>query len=130
MSQPTRGVAVGFLERFMTALASGNAEALVATLAEDVTLWSDGGGQGRAALKPAHGSRAVSRLLLGISRLHPAARTQVLWVDGAPMIAVLEAGRVSAALIFACTHQATVHSIYFVTNPEKLGAVAAALQCS
>ena len=46
--------------------------ALEATLAEDVTLWSDGGGQVVAALRPVRGAANVARFVASIVRHAPA----------------------------------------------------------
>jgi len=46
----------------------GDLQGLIALLAEDITLWSDGGGQVAAALKPLHGTVKVAKFLLAILR--------------------------------------------------------------
>ena len=51
---------------------SGDMDALISLLADDVTLWSDGGGRVVAARNPIHGSDRVARFLLGIMREAPA----------------------------------------------------------
>jgi|SRR5918994_3563945 RNA polymerase sigma-70 factor (ECF subfamily) len=53
---------------FLEACLSGDMEALLPLLSEDVTLYSDGGGKARAALKPIHSADKVARLLLGVLR--------------------------------------------------------------
>ena len=43
-------------------------EALLELLSEDVTLYSDGGGKTRAALRPIYGADSVARFLTGMLR--------------------------------------------------------------
>jgi RNA polymerase sigma-70 factor, ECF subfamily len=52
----------------LKACLSGDMEALLSLLSEDVTLYSDGGRKARAALKPIHGADGVARLLPGVLR--------------------------------------------------------------
>src|SRR3989442_6937649 len=47
------------LERFSRAASTGDMDGLLALLAEDITLWSDGGGKVVAALKPIQGADQV-----------------------------------------------------------------------
>lgn len=56
------------LERFVAALATGDAAAVAATLHPDVVFLSDGGGVVRAARRPVAGAEKVARLLVGLAR--------------------------------------------------------------
>jgi len=51
---------------FMRACTLGDLPALVATLADDITVWSDGGGRVQAARKPVRGAEKAARFLLHI----------------------------------------------------------------
>ncbi|MFF4366977.1 RNA polymerase sigma-70 factor [Streptomyces sp. NPDC001594] len=53
-------------ERFLTACAGGDINAVLAMLAPDVTAWSDGGGKVTAARRPLHGPDHVARWLFGV----------------------------------------------------------------
>ena len=59
------------LEGFLRASLSGDMEALLALLSEDVILYSDGGGKTQAALKPIYGADRVARFLSGILKKAP-----------------------------------------------------------
>ncbi|MEO6194517.1 MAG: hypothetical protein ABIS20_16015 [Thermoanaerobaculia bacterium] len=59
------------LRGFLSALKDGNLEGMVSLLARDATLYSDGGGKVRAALKPVPTGDSVARFLLGIWRQAP-----------------------------------------------------------
>ena len=61
-------------ERFFAAVAGGDIEALLAVLAPDVVLISDGGGKAKAARRPIAGADKVARFLVGHraeGRRHP-----------------------------------------------------------
>jgi len=60
------------LAKFATACLTGNIQELLSALAPEVCLISDGGGKIKAASKPVHGPRAVSRLVMGIRKIQPA----------------------------------------------------------
>lgn len=53
-------------DRFLTACAGGDINAVLEMLAPDVTAWSDGGGKVTAARRPLHGPDHVARWLFGV----------------------------------------------------------------
>ena len=55
-------------ERFFAAVGGGDLEALLAALAPDVVLISDGGGKAKAALRPITGADKVARFLVAIAQ--------------------------------------------------------------
>lgn len=63
-AEATRAV----MQRFMTALAMNDAEAMAACLCDDVVMLNDGGGVHHAARKPLHGADRVVKFTLGVSR--------------------------------------------------------------
>ena len=54
-------------ERFLAAAAGGDVEALLAVLAPDVVLITDGGGKAKAALRPIAGADKVARFVAAVS---------------------------------------------------------------
>ena len=54
-------------ERFLAAAAGGDVEALLAVLAPDVVLVTDGGGKAKAALRPIAGADKVARFVAAVS---------------------------------------------------------------
>ena len=109
-------------ERFLAACAGGDVEALLAALAPDVVLVTDGGGRAKAALRPIVGAEKVARFLLAttaqglaIPGLHVevaevnGAPGVVAWVEGAPYMTI------SLVLVDGLVEQVLV-----VRNPEKL----------
>jgi RNA polymerase sigma-70 factor (ECF subfamily) len=108
------------LEHFVAAYTEGNLPALIDVLAEDVTLWSDGGGRVAAALRPIAGRDRVIRFLEGIGpKLPPGTRQQLTTVNGEPGILTIHDGQVIGVTTFEIRER-RVHGIYVVVNPEKL----------
>jgi len=115
------------LQLFAGALFSSDARALLTALAPDVTLISDGGGKVKAASKPVHGTRAVSRLLLGTRKLQ-AADSYILFqeINGEPGIAGYHGdGTLFFIMQIAADQQGGIDGIYIVNNPDKLAAMQA-----
>lgn len=114
-------------ERFRRACADGDVEALLLLLADDATLWSDGGGKLRAAIRPVYGADRVSRFLAGIARKRdPRATLQRATLNGQPgLVSVLDGQvRMAAGLDIV---DGVVCGVRIVVNPDKLTAVQAAL---
>ena len=110
------------MQRFTEAASVGNVESLVGMLAEDITLWADGGGKARgAAVKPIHGSAKVARFIVGvIDRFVPEERTmQRAEINGQPGFIVYVGGQPLAALILDIVDD-RIRSIYAIGNPDKL----------
>jgi RNA polymerase sigma-70 factor, ECF subfamily len=95
-------------------------QGLLALLADDVVMHSDGGGKVRAALNPIYGADKVARGWLGILRKAPPDVISHLalvngqlgiasYLDGAPLAVM--------TLTFAGDH---IQEIDLVVNPDKL----------
>jgi RNA polymerase sigma-70 factor (TIGR02957 family) len=109
-------------ERFLAACAGGDIDALIAVLAPDVVVVTDGGGQVTAARRPVHGAANAARFLIGVvaqGLAIPGLRTEiadvngmpgiVAWADGEPLIAV--------SLVVA---DGRIEQVLTVRNPDKL----------
>ena len=108
---------------FMRACAEGELPALLEVLAEDVTLWSDGGGKVRAALRPIYGADKVARFLLGVLRNAPPGYVAYpARVNGGPGI-VGYAGDRPATVVALDIADGRIVGVRMVVNSEMLGAV-------
>ena len=110
------------VEKFTEASFAGDMEGLVALLAEDITLWGDGGGKvPGAALKPVHGASSVARFVCGVmERLAP--RETVVRpteINGQQGFIAYASGRPLSALIFDI-RAGRIQTIYAIGNPDKL----------
>jgi RNA polymerase sigma-70 factor, ECF subfamily len=110
------------VEKFTQAAFAGDMEGLVALLAEDITLWGDGGGKvPGAALKPVRGAASVARFALGVMKRIVPKDTIVRPSDinGQPGFVAYVNGRPRSALIFDI-RDGRIQTIYAVGNPDKL----------
>lgn len=107
-------------EAFLTACEGGDVAQLLGLLAEDATVWSDGGGVVAAARRPIHGADAVARFLVGIARHVPAGAVHRRCdVNGQPGL-VVEVDGASAAVMSLDVRDGRVRAVRIVVNPEKL----------
>jgi RNA polymerase sigma-70 factor, ECF subfamily len=108
-------------ERFLGAVRTGEMEDLVALLAEDVVLHSDGGGKAIAVPNIVQGSNNVARGILGgFKKLVPEnlIRRLVL-INGEPGLVNYLDGKPHSVLTIDLS-EGKIQTIYIVTNPEKL----------
>jgi len=126
LSQPTRrrpidpAQAETLVQQFLSACRDGDVERLMAVLAEDSTLWSDGGGRVRAALRPIQGAERIARFLFGIQKNIPAdAEFRLEHFNGGIGILIVSAGMPISVVTFRVIAE-QIAGIYIVGNPQKL----------
>jgi RNA polymerase sigma-70 factor (ECF subfamily) len=103
---------------FLVACGSGDLDGLLGLLADDVVVWTDGGGKVRAAMRPVIGARRSSRFLLNVAKkVHGVPREVTL--NGQPALVFVEDARVEAALILEICERKIV-AVRTVSNPDKL----------
>lgn len=108
------------VEEFLAATASGKVEEILALLAEDSSVLSDGGGRVKAAGRPILGADHVSRFLLGIwPRFVIEMERRYVDINGSPGLLMRLDGQVHYAFAFEVEAE-RVRNIYIVCNPEKL----------
>jgi RNA polymerase sigma-70 factor (TIGR02957 family) len=121
-------------ERFFAAAAGGDINTLMQLVAPDVTLWTDGGGKVRQAMRPVSGAERVAKWFAGVGTrayegVEPAdMRVEVVDLNGAPGMVFSGAGRVLATLTLDLDEQGRIVTIHNVANPDKLGAVTRAMR--
>lgn len=108
-------------EKFLQAWNTGELQGLLMLLAEDITLYSDGGGKVTAAVKPIHKAAKVARFLLAIrrSKKTPVFVSQLAQINHQHGIINYVNGYPHSVLIFD-TFNGKARSIYAVVNPDKL----------
>ncbi len=106
--------------RFLAAARDGDMAGLEATLAEDVTLWSDGGGQVLAARLPVRGAAKVALFVANIVRgAPPGFEVRLATVNGGPGVVATIDGRATTVGTFEIDDGRIV-AIRMVVNPDKL----------
>lgn len=111
-------------ERFLSATLSGDLASLVATLAPDVVLISDGGGLKQAARRPLHTADKVARWLLGVAAkpLPGELGVELRQVNGELAVVLTVDGEVDL-VAFLTVSEGLISAVYAIRNPEKLRAV-------
>jgi RNA polymerase sigma-70 factor (ECF subfamily) len=109
------------LEQFHRAATAGDLEGLQKMLAEDVTLWADGGGKVKgAATQPVYGRDAVARVLVAFRRLAvEGTRAEFAKVNGEWSV-ILRAGDKAYLAVFVVLDEVGIREIRIIGNPDKL----------
>jgi RNA polymerase sigma-70 factor (ECF subfamily) len=112
------------IEGFLQASLSGDMEALLELLSDDVTLYSDGGGKTRAALRPIYGADYVARFLAGTLRnIPPGFAVRQTRVNGRPGLVGYFGNGSPHSFVSVEVAEGSIRAIRLVVNPEKLGNV-------
>jgi RNA polymerase sigma-70 factor, ECF subfamily len=113
--------ALELAEAFFTASRSGDMSALGAMLADDVSIYADGGGKRRAPTQPLHGAQ-VMRLHKALARRYARHGSTLVhngFVNGLPGFVTREAdGELQSTALEIVDGK--IVTIYVVRNPEKL----------
>ena len=113
--------------RFLAATEQGNLEALTQVLADDVTLWSDGGGKIPAARKPVVGKVNVASVLLffatriadQLGDARDTMRASVAYVNAEPAILLWIGSRLDTVMVCEMAEE-HIANLRLIRNPEKL----------
>jgi RNA polymerase sigma-70 factor (ECF subfamily) len=113
-------------EKFLAAALGGDLNELMEVLAPDVTLWTDGGGKVRAALRPVQGAAKVAAWLVGAER-RPYQGVSVedmtstlVEANGGPAVLFTGGGRPITLLTVDVDDSGRVTAVHAVANPDKL----------
>lgn len=119
--KPTPEAHHQLLGQFMQVVGAGELDGLMKILAQDVTLWADGGGKARgAATRPLHGREAVAQFMLASTRLPQVDyRGDIAEINGEPAL-VLRAGEKTLVVIFIEIAQDEITTVRIIGNPDKL----------
>ncbi len=112
------------IAQFLTSWNQGDLHTLVALLAENITFWSDGGGQVIAAQRPLYGCEKVARFLVAIrrTRLIPSISSRIIQINGQPEILNFVEGKPQSIFSFEFASE-RIEAIFAVVNPNKLKAI-------
>jgi RNA polymerase sigma-70 factor (ECF subfamily) len=112
------------LSGYAQAVENGEIQTLMSLLAEDVTLWADGGGKTKtAALRPISGRDAVARFSVGTRRfLLEDHQVELAEVNGQEALIMRADGQVLFVLTIEVEAE-QIQAIHVIANPEKLARV-------
>ena len=107
---------------FLDACRTGDADALVGMLADDVVAWADGGGKFSAARRPVHGIDRVARFVRSVAaKWRESGSVAVEPVNGGVGLLFRAGGRLRAVLtVGADSESGRVKSVFIQVNPDKL----------
>ncbi|KMO98360.1 RNA polymerase sigma-70 factor [Streptomyces roseus] len=117
-------------ERFFAATTGGDVNALMEVLSPDVTLWTDGGGKVRQAMRPVLGAQTVASWFAAMGSVTyqgvaPAdMRAELVEINGGPGLLFSAPDRVISTVTFDFDADGRITTIHNVANPDKLRAVA------
>jgi RNA polymerase sigma-70 factor (ECF subfamily) len=104
--------------RFVEACGSGDLDGLLRLLADDVVVWTDGGGKVRAAVRPVVGAYRSSRFLLHVAKKVEGLPREIM-LNGQPALVFLNGSKVLSALVLDIGDGKIV-GVRTVSNPDKL----------
>ncbi|MFI6885995.1 RNA polymerase sigma-70 factor [Streptosporangium canum] len=117
-------------ERFLAAATGGDINTLMELLSPDVTLWTDGGGKVRQALRPVVGAQTVAAWFAAIGKVtyqgvEPAdMNAELVEINGGPGMVFSGLERIIATVTFDFDADGRITTIHNVANPDKLQAIA------
>ncbi len=112
------------LDRVLQAVRTGELDGLMQLLADDVTLWADGGGKARgAALHPLHGRELVARFVLASTHFVTGDYgIEIADINGEPAVILRVAGQ-ARVVLFITVSRGQLQEIRAIGNPDKLSRV-------
>ena len=112
------------VHQFVRACTEGDMQGLLNLFANDITLWSDGGGKAHAARNPIIGADRVARFMLGVQRkVTVPVAIQPARVNGQIGLILWLTGQLYSVYVFDVDHQSRIRAIYVMLNPAKLRGV-------
>ena len=110
------------LQQFVDTSLHGDMQGLLALLAKDAVLYTDGGGKATVVPNPIYGAERVARFFLGGREklLPPGITRQFAEINGQPGVIAYHNGKVFGVLSLDVVG-GRVRNIYIVRNPDKLG---------
>jgi RNA polymerase sigma-70 factor (TIGR02957 family) len=117
--QASRSEQQAVVQRFLTALQTGQLQELMDLMAPDVVLIADGGGLAAAVLVPIHGAEPVATLLARVNQASAEFETTTVWLNGAFSGRIEFDGELGTAVSLVVENGRATR-IYLMRNPRKL----------
>jgi RNA polymerase sigma-70 factor (ECF subfamily) len=110
------------LEEFLRATTRGDLEGLIGLLAEDASLYADGGGKVTAARNPITGADRVARFLIGVAPNVLPGPIRVVPINGRSGLAAYD-GEGRLFVLTLDVADGRIRGVYLVANPDKVRTV-------
>jgi RNA polymerase sigma-70 factor, ECF subfamily len=112
------------LQQFLQASSDGDLQGLIALLAEEAVLYTDGGGKATAVPNPVHGAARVARFFLGApGKLIPKDLvSRLVEISGEISVVAYHETQVYGVLT-ADISDGKIHNLYIMRNPDKLAGI-------
>ncbi|WP_181347402.1 RNA polymerase sigma-70 factor [Thalassobacillus sp. CUG 92003] len=108
------------INHFIQAFETQNTEILLDLISDQVTLYSDGGGKVKSAVRPIESASNVLAFLYGIAKKVPEATfSDMTTINGQPAILYYMNGALYGTLSFYIT-KGQIEELYITLNPDKL----------
>ena len=107
------------VERFMTAVTTGDVQGLMDVLAPDVVLVADGGGVAQAVRRPVVGADRVAAFLSVFPRVVTEAEIGTIWLNGAPATRI-DTPQFGTTVVSVVVEDDRITRVYAMRNPSKL----------
>ncbi len=118
--QPSTETQNQIIGQFMQAVLSGRIDDLIPLLTENITHYSDGGGNVSAATKPLTGAISVAKFFIGIARLVPPnVQAQFQTINGTQSIIFTADSQILNLINFTFVGD-QISQTHAVLNPDKL----------
>ena len=125
---------IALLQKFMDTVRRGDRQALLALLAADAVMVSDGGGKATALHRPLIGAQRISWLWYAVARrgwpdssdVAGPLQQRIVRVNGEPGIASYWYGKLHSVAVIE-TDGSRIYNYFSIANPDKLRAFAATL---
>jgi RNA polymerase sigma-70 factor (ECF subfamily) len=112
------------LYRFLNAAQAGDLQGLTNLLAEDVTIWTDGGGKVAAAKRPIQGRISVATVVANTTKFLPAGSVVEMAQVNGELSAVVRTPDRKAFVVLTCeVGDGQITALRIIGNPDKLARI-------
>ncbi len=109
---------------FLQACEQGDSAGLLALLADDAAIYSDGGGKVAAARRPVLGAEKVAKFFINVRRrVEAGVQARFATINAEPGVLVFVNGKLEQSMTFELS-DGRIRGIYVVRNPDKLNHLA------
>lgn len=111
------------VERFLTAVTTGEVDAIAGFLAAEASFTADGGGKAAAARRVVTGPQQIAQFFAGLwsvaQRRGLVLRTEMTTVNGEPALLLFDGDRLETVFVFSVAGR-TIEAVRAIRNPDKL----------